>query len=153
MKNLLSRLQLAAREDPKTVWFDVVSKAGIEFAEDVFGFALPKTLRRSYLEISNGGFGPGYHITGLPGGQESSWGDLLQSWTMVMSVEDCEEGWLPIIDWGCAQFSLIDCDNDFLMVTLYEGEFHNEDYTFDELLERWIGGEVPELHSGGFCRP
>ncbi len=153
MKNLLSRLQLAAREDPKTVWFDVVSKAGIEFAEDVFGFALPKILRRSYLEISNGGFGPGYRIIGLPGGQESSWGDLLQTWNTMSRDDDCEEGWLPIIDWGCAQFSLIDCENDFLMVTLYEGEFHSEDYTFVELLERWIDGEVPELNSGGFCRP
>jgi SMI1 / KNR4 family (SUKH-1) len=153
MKNLLSRLQRAAREDPRTVWYDVVSKAGIEYAEDVFGFTLPKVLRHSYLEISNGGFGPGYHIIGLPGGQESSWGDLLETWNTMRGHEEWEEGWLPIIDWGCAQVSLIDCDNDFLMVTHYDEEFHCEDYTFDELLERWIRGELPELHSGGFFQP
>ncbi len=153
MKSLLSRLRQAAREDPTTAWFDVVSREGVNFAEDVFGFALPKILRRSYLELSNGGFGPGYHIIGLPGGQESSWGDLMESWAILSRDEEWEEGWLPIIDWGCAQVSIIDCDNDFLMVTLYEGEYHREDYTFHELLERWIDGEVPELHTGGFHRP
>jgi hypothetical protein len=152
MKNLFSRLQWAAREDPKSNWFDVVPKAGIEYAEDVFGFDLPKILKRSYTEISNGGFGPGYHIIGLPGGEESSLGDLLKTWTTMSCDPDFEEGWLPIIDWGCAQYSLIDCDNDFLMITLYEGEYHCEDYTFNELLERWVGGEIPELSSGGFCR-
>ena len=25
--------------------------------------------------------------------------------------EDHEENWLPIVDWGCAQFSLVDCDD------------------------------------------
>jgi hypothetical protein len=152
MKNLLARLKRAAREDPKTVWSDVVSQAGIEFAEEVLGFALPKVLRRSYLEISNGGFGPG-PLIGLPGGYESSWGDLLKTAAEMRRHEECDEGWLPIIDWGCALFSLIDCDNDFLIVTLYEGEFHPESYDFDELLERWLGGELPELHSGDFYRP
>ncbi|WP_435016230.1 SMI1/KNR4 family protein [Tundrisphaera sp. TA3] len=153
MTNLLRRLQRAAREDPRTEWFDVVSKAGIEHAEDVFGFALPDILRHSYLSISNGGFGPGYHIIGLPGGQESSWGDLLATWAALKDDEEWEEDWLPIIDWGCAQVSIIDCDDNFSMITLHEGEYYPEDYTFDELLERWIGGESPELSRGDFARP
>ena len=70
--------------------------------------------------------------------------------TVMQEDGDCEEEWLPIIDWGCAEFSLIDCDNDFLMISLYEGNFHPEDYTFETLLERWINGELPDLPSGGF---
>jgi hypothetical protein len=152
MSNLLSRLKRAVREDPRTIRSDVVSTEGLAYAEEVLGFALPTVLRRSYLEISNGGFGPG-PLIGLPGGYESSWGDLLKTYAEMRRDEDCEEGWLPIIEWGCAAFSLIDCDNDFLMVTLYEGDFHCEDYDFNELLERWLGGELPELHSGGFYHP
>jgi hypothetical protein len=151
MKNLLSRLKQAAHEDAKTIWSDVVSRAGVEYAEEVLRFTLPKILRQSYLEISNGGFGPG-PLIGLPGGHESSWGDLLKTSAEMRRDEECEEGWCPIIDWGCAQFSLIDCDNDYLIVTLYEGEFHCEDYDFNELLERWLVGELPELHGGGFYR-
>jgi hypothetical protein len=134
------------------VRFPVVETAGITFAEELFGFALPQILRRAYREIGNGGFGPG-PIIGLPGGYESGWGDLIQTWEELQRDEAYEEGWLPIIDWGCAQFSIIDCEDDFQMVSLYEGEFHNEDDSFEELLEHWLDGELPELHTGGFYRP
>jgi hypothetical protein len=152
MKGLFTRLRQAAQEDTATIWFDVVPAASIEFAEEFFGFALPKLLKRSYMEISNGGFGPG-PVIGLPGGYESSWGDLIKTRTELERDEECEDGWLPIIDWGCAQFSIIDCDNDFQIVSLYEGDFHCEDYSFDTLLKRWLDGELPELRSGGFYRP
>src|SRR5579884_3437758 len=95
---------------------------------------LSQPLSRAYQEISNGGFGPGLLI-GLPGGHESSWGDLLQTWGVFQDDPDCEEGWLPIIDWGCAQVSLIDCEDDFQMVSLYEGEFHSESYSFEDLMD------------------
>jgi len=150
MRKLLARLRNAALNDPETVRYDVVSAEVVATAEEFLGFTLPKLLKRSYLEIGNGGFGPGLLI-GLPGGYESSWGDLLQAWAVMQEDEECEQGWLPVIDWGCAQVSLIDCD-DLQMVTLYEGEFHPEDYSFETLLRRWLDGELPELHSGEFYR-
>ena len=39
------------------------------------------------------------------------------------------------------------------MVSLFEGEFHSEDYSFEELQEHWLDGELLELHTGGFYRP
>ena len=150
MKKLLLRLREAAHADPETVWFDTVSSADVEAAESYLGFELPTLLTRSFVHIGNGGFGPG-PLIGLPGGHESAHGDLLQTWSALQDNDDCEEVWLPIIDWGGRQFSLIDCD-DLQMITLYEGEFHIEDYTFDELLTRWLAGELPELHSGSFVR-
>lgn len=153
MKKLLTRLRDAARSDPGTIRFDVADPSVVEYAEEYFGFALPKLLKRLYLEIGNGGFGPG-PLIGLPGGYESSWGDLLKTWTEMQDCEDdeYEEQWLPIIDWGCALFSLIDCD-DLSMVTLYEGEFYPENYSFEFLLKQWLDGKVPELHTGEFVRP
>jgi hypothetical protein len=41
-------------------------------AEAALGVALPRLLRRIYLEVANGGFGPGYGILGIP---PSGWGD------------------------------------------------------------------------------
>ena len=38
----------------------------VEAAERRFGHAFPSLLRRLYLEVGNGGFGPGYGIIGLP---------------------------------------------------------------------------------------
>lgn len=108
-------------------------------------------LRRAYQEISNGGFGPG-PIVGLPGGYQSSWGDLIQTWEELQRDPKCEDGWLPVIDWGCAQFSIVDCEDDFQMISLYEGEFHSEDYSFEELLEHWLVDELPELHTGDYYR-
>jgi hypothetical protein len=122
MKSLFARLKIAVREHPGTIWSDAVSSEGITFAEELLGFALPGVLKRAYREISNGGFGPG-PIVGLPGGYESSWGDLINTCNELRRNEECEEGWLPIIDWGCAQFSIIDCEADFQMVTLCKGDF------------------------------
>lgn len=152
MARLYSRLKMAFQMRGETLRFPVVDAAGIAFAEEVFGFALPPILRSAYQEIGNGEFGPG-PIIGLPGGYESSWGDLIQTWEELQRDPECQEGWLPIIDWGCAQFSIVDSEDDFQMVTLYEGDFHNEDYSFVELLEHWLEGELPELHTGGFYRP
>ncbi len=152
MKKLLARLRDATLSDSETARFDVASPTTINAAEDFFGFALPKLLKRLYLEVANGGFGPG-PLIGLPGGYSSSLGDLLQIWSVMQNWEDedYEEQWLPIIEWGCAQYSLIDCD-DLSMVTYYEGEFHPEDYSFETLLSRWLDGELPELHTGEFYR-
>src|SRR5512134_2461662 len=42
--------------------------APIEAAETAIGFRMPDLLRRLYLEIGNGGFGPGYGLVGVEGG-------------------------------------------------------------------------------------
>lgn len=150
MKKILARPREAADADPQTVRFEPVPSANMLAAEDFLGFELPRLLKSLYQEIGNGGFGPG-PLIGLPGGYESSWGDLLQTWFVMQEHDDHEESWLPIIDWGCSQFLLVDCE-DLQMVTLYDGEFRHEDYTFEGILSRWLIGELPELHSGEFSR-
>jgi hypothetical protein len=143
------RVRDAARRDSSSVWYPVVTDAHIEFVEAALDVELPELLKRCYLEIGNGGFGPGYHLTGLPGGHESSWGDLLQTTEELRRLEDGEESWLPIIDWGCNEFTIVDCDDDQI-VTLYEGDFHDEDYSLETLFDRWIEGKVPDLSTGEF---
>lgn len=38
----------------------------VEAAEVILGFQLPSLLRQIYLEVGNGGFGPGYGLYGVP---------------------------------------------------------------------------------------
>ena len=40
--------------------------AEVNAAEKLLGFNLPKLLRRLYLEVGNGGFGPNYGLEGVP---------------------------------------------------------------------------------------
>ena len=42
--------------------------AGVANDERLLGFALPPLMRRIYMEIGNGGFGPGYGLIGLTNG-------------------------------------------------------------------------------------
>ncbi|MGH4031337.1 hypothetical protein ACQB60_20655 [Actinomycetota bacterium Odt1-20B] len=44
------------------------TEAAVTEAELVIGFPLPPLLRRLYLEVANGGFGPGEGIVGVRGG-------------------------------------------------------------------------------------
>jgi hypothetical protein len=46
-------------------------------AEKLIGFPLPPLLRRLYLEVANGGFGPAEGILGVRGGaSQGDWNDL-----------------------------------------------------------------------------
>lgn len=151
MDDLITDINQTARNDAKSRWFAVVDHEQIEFVESVIDVQLPTLLKRCYTEISNGGFGPGYGITGLPGGHKSSWGDLIESVAELRALEDCEDNFLPLIDFGCAQILCVDCDDNERIVTSIEGDFHFEEYTLETLMARWCEGETPDLETGEFC--
>src|SRR5262249_58346171 len=48
--------------------YPVASEASLHSAEQALGFALPQLLRQIYLEVGNGGCGPGYGLLGMAGG-------------------------------------------------------------------------------------
>lgn len=152
MDDLIAHIRQAARDDSNSRWFEVADDEQIDFVESVIDIQLPTLLRRCYSEISNGGFGPGHGITGLPGGHKSSWGDLIESAAELRALEDCEDSFLPLIDIGCAQMLCVDCDEDEMIVASIEGEFHHEKYNLTTLLERWCLGDIPDLHTGSFYR-
>lgn len=151
MDTLIARVRDAARRDTETRWFDVAASDMVSFVEHSLDIQLPDILTRCYTEISNGGFGPS-RLTGIPGGYASSWGDLIQATLELRKLYDCDDGWVPLFDFGCAELLCVDVDDDLVMVTSIEGDFHHEDYDLNELLERWCDGEVPDLRSGRFHR-
>ncbi len=85
-------------------------------AESRLGFALPEFLRKLYLLVGNGGFGPGWGLAGLEGGYT-----LSEPWCADGSVVEAslrELAWNPdskllvVCDWGCLAASAIDCSTD-----------------------------------------
>lgn len=86
--------------------------AAVTEAEEVIGFPLPRLLRRLYLEVGNGGFGPRSGILGVRGGP---FGDNLANIVEAHQVYSADPdhptppGLIWLFEWGCAIGSLVDC--------------------------------------------
>ena len=115
-----------------------VSPATVEAlaqAERQLGFALPSFLRRVYLEVGNGGFGPGYGLLPLndlpPTGNPDTTSLVAEYQGMrSMSQKDIDEHWadeeekpvlwpervLLLCDWGCNIYSCLDCSSSDLPI-------------------------------------
>src|SRR5690348_994169 len=60
-----------------------VSQEQLERCEASLGFRLPELLRRLFLEIGNGGFGPGYGLFPIPNGEATG------GHTILSLYEEC----------------------------------------------------------------
>jgi hypothetical protein len=106
-------LGFAFRASPPALGTAVVS------TERRLGFSVPKSLRKIYLNVANGGFGPGYGVMGVEGGFTDDMGhtvaDLYASYRRS-DPEDATWQWpeqfLPICHWGCVIYSVVDCGRD-----------------------------------------
>jgi hypothetical protein len=97
---------LVARLPPPPV---ALSEAVLEL-EEALGCLLPPLLRRLFLEVANGGFGPRRGILGVRGHgltYNGDWTDLLHVYRAFSPRMPREMLWL--FDWGCAIWSLVDC--------------------------------------------
>lgn len=115
------------------------SAAAVAEAEAQTGFPFPPLLRRLYLEVGDGGFGPGAGLYG------------------ISSVRIAGEGWsfLPsgvvlICEWGCAISSLIDCSSPEGPMWGFDPNpgpqgrdaLFPEGLTFAAWLDRWLNGTL-----------
>ncbi|PWU51223.1 hypothetical protein DLJ47_21785 [Micromonospora sp. S4605] len=85
--------------DSRSAALRPASPAAVAEAEELAGRPLPSLLRRLYLEVGNGGFGPGYGLLGLRGGHRMGALDALVA---------LERGVLILCDWGCGITSELD---------------------------------------------
>ncbi|MFD8218375.1 SMI1/KNR4 family protein [Streptomyces sp. NPDC059697] len=79
-------------------------------AEELIGFPLPPLLRRLYLEVANGGFGPAEGILGVrEGAPQGDWNDLAEIYQDGPDPSgQIPAGLVPVYDWGCTIWSLVD---------------------------------------------
>lgn len=76
--------------------------AAVREAEALAGMQLPTLLRRLYLEVGNGGFGPGYGLLGLRGGHTMGRINALTGLDRPAVDPDVSPRRLMIVcEWGC----------------------------------------------------
>ena len=119
-------------------------------AEEIIGYALPPLLRRIYLEVANGGVGPFIGIDGVRGGHASNGTGMLDMYQDYLSADLADDeppapppGVVFLCDWGCANWSLLDCrEPEGRMWSWEEGDRCPQDLTFTAWLELWINGAL-----------
>lgn len=149
-KNLLQQIQKRV-QDPETrtdmsnvltpELFPPVSLQELECVEEKLSFTLPRILRRLYLEIGNGGFGPGYGLIGAQGGHLDDEGrSLLEIYKFMSSTLDLK-GVVPICEWGSGVWSCVDCISQAgSIVTLHEKGLTRTPHDLATWLATWVNG-------------
>jgi hypothetical protein len=129
--------------------------ATVDEAENVIGFELPPLLRRLYLEVGNGGFGPGYGILGLTGGHRddlrmTALDHYRQAHTPASRWSFINPGLLPVCYRGCAIYSFVDCTRpegpmwgwDPNSGPQDQHALYAQQVTLAEWLSRWVTGTL-----------
>jgi len=132
--------------------------AALDAAEARLGVALPPLLRRLYLEVANGGFGPGSGIIGIRDGWTTDHGRSVEDLSEEMGDSTTEDprwvwpaGLVPFVDhggaFGCVDAStaegrIVDWDPDDLDGRGPDGgwsrSFHEVAPSLAAWLERWL---------------
>lgn len=138
-----------------SISFAPTTAAVVQVTERALGLSLPPLLRELYLQVANGGFGPSDGVIGLPGGATEDGRSLaeLYGFMCVTPIDDRHWKWprflLPILDWGCAIKSCVDCEqapyavirfdpNGHQRGTPWESAFSTESPSLEAWFEDWI---------------
>ncbi len=123
--------------------------------EQELGFALPDLLKALYLQVGDGGFGPGFGLFGALSGHYLSDEPFTLAELYRRSLhatrwhDGSPAGWrermLPICEWGCDFLGCIDCTDGDFSVYLSEFDarpvaFHPQHVTFRDWIEAWADG-------------
>jgi hypothetical protein len=123
--------------------------SAVEEAETLAGQPLPVLLRRLYLEVVNGGFGPGYGVLGVRGGHTSGRRTAVD--LLHQRRPDPEPG--PVVpfvlcDWGCGITTVIDLSNGLIWGSDPNPSPPGVPFTFpqhmtiDDWLTKWLDGRL-----------
>ncbi|MFC4161269.1 SMI1/KNR4 family protein [Chitinimonas lacunae] len=134
------------------------SPAEVASSEAELGFALPPLLRQLYLDVANGGFGPGYGVMGLEDGFTDDQGSSAVSLYQTLAQKDPDapdwhwpERWLPFCYWGCTVYSLVHCEPPYPVAYIDLAAIGEDEEvaeyliahkaTLDEWFKDWLAGK------------
>jgi len=126
------------------------SAAEIDGAEHQLAFPLPQLLRELYATLADGGFGPSYGLLPLlkPAPDESAFESVVLLYSLLRRGDrECPatpwpERLLPILHWGCAILSCVDCSSPLLPVLRADssGSLVAEAPSLEDWLNDWLAG-------------
>ncbi len=133
------------------------SEHDVVAAETLLGRRFPPLLRRLYLEVANGGFGPAYGLIGVSGSALDSLGDNVatayDAWRRASDeLWNWPSGVLPLMELGCAAWLCIDLNAPELPVVelVPDDDPKDEDHpallfrpfapSLNQLLGQWVQG-------------
>lgn len=139
-----SRRMCDACQDVERRAYPPASPAAVEKAEEALAMKLG-LIRRLYVEVGNGGFGPGYGFVGVEGGYDEDGRCLVGVHQFLSSVyTDKELQWnelLPICTWGSAIWSCVKQPaKNGPICTLHEKGLNELSYNLRSWLEAWLDG-------------
>ena len=155
MDALIARIQVRVSDPVKAVdaaaWVRPrptirphATPAEIDAAEAALGFPIPVLLRRLYLEIGNGGFGPAYGLAGVPTIPPSPvTGDIVLLYTELLAAPPPDENpswhWppcvVPLIALGCDIWECVDFLNPPYPVVVSDPNEYDWEGTLAEQLK------------------
>jgi hypothetical protein len=137
----------------------VASRDDLVLAEETLALPIPALLARIYMEVGNGGFGPGYGLVGVgdSGAKDDLGNDLVRGYQGRLK-EDPDEltwawpsGWVPLASWGGGDFSCSNFLGDtevrrFRLSTFHEtgvmaAAFEDEAPSLFDFMANWIRGK------------
>ncbi len=114
--DVIRAINVRVSSDVESSVYPVATHSEIGEAERLLGVSFPPFYVRLLTEVGNGGFGPGYGVIGIPprGFQDADLkGSLIEAYLERTAPGDdawrVPKGLLPLCNWGCAQFSYVDC--------------------------------------------
>jgi hypothetical protein len=122
----------------------------VQRAEVLVGAAVPGLLRRLHLEVSNGGFGPGYGVLGVDDGFRD---DMRRTAVDILTRRGNWPGMpdhlLPVCHWGCAIYSFVHCPSGRMfgwdpnpVAPDDDVPFFEQEYSLDTWLAAWLDGSL-----------
>lgn len=143
-------LEIESAEDPPCPLSDPTF---LKKTEARLGFRLPRLLKRLYLEVGDGGFGPG---AGLFGARSGHWVFPKPITLAELYKVNHKGAWpdklVPICDWGCGIYSCIDCSRQSYPMVVSDPNWVNpetnrdqhgflpENIGFRDWIEAWADG-------------
>jgi hypothetical protein len=121
--------------------FPPATEDTIEKTEQKIGLSLPPLLRTIYLQIGNGGFGPGLGIIGVEGGYLSDFGDLADTYLRLRNDEaQWDQLVLPFCEWGSNIFACVRCESSFQVSISEDCRLWPKSYNLTRFFELWLEG-------------
>jgi SMI1 / KNR4 family (SUKH-1) len=140
--------------------YGIASDTDLDSCEAEIGMPLPTMLRRLYLEVENGGFGPGAGILGVTGGHTDVDGRTLSALYTALQSQGWPRAILPISDLGDGAWSCIDGHGGTgeRVLTMNGAQLTQTKFDLSSWLGAWVTGtdmncETFEFEDGSMLDP